>query len=301
MIDIAIIGAGPAGLSAAINAYARNKSLIIFGNKINTSALFKAKKIDNHLGMLNKSGSEILNIFLDHAAKLNINIKTGRVTQILSHQDYFIINFENNFFEAKSIIIATGIYKSRKIINEEKFIGRGVSYCATCDGMLFKNKSVFAMADNSDAEDDIKFLSEICQKVFYLPKYDFNNNAIKAQNNFLGSDNNFNNNNNIASNIEILSGDLKEITGDESVNGVLINEKNILCDGVFLLNKNLPPEKLIFGLNLDQDFIKINNTCETNLPGVFAAGDCTGWPLQLSKAIGQGQVAAQMAAKFVSK
>jgi len=299
MIDIAIIGAGPAGLSAAINAYARNKSLIVFGNKINTSALFKAKKIDNHLGMLNKSGSEILNIFLDHATKLNINIKTGRVTQILSHQDYFIINFENNFFEARSIIIATGIYKSSKIINEEKFIGRGVSYCATCDGMLFKNKSVFATADNSDAEDDVKFLSEICQKVFYLPKYNFNNNDIKTQNNFLGSDNNFNNN--IAGNIEILSGELKKIIGDETVNGVLINEKNILCDGVFLLNKNLPPEKLIFGLNLDHDFIKINNACETNLPGVFAAGDCTGWPWQLSKAIGQGQVAAQMAAKFVSK
>ena len=155
--------------------------------------------------------------------------------------------------------------------------------------MFFKNKSVFATADYMEAEQDVKFLGEICRKVFYLPKYGFDN--ISAQSKFSS----------VANNIEILSGNLKEIYGTESVQSVLVDEKNIMCDGVFLLNKNLPPEKLIFGLEIEQNSIRINNMCETNIPGIFAAGDCTGWPLQLSKAIGQGQVAAQMASKFVSR
>lgn len=279
MIDIAIIGCGPAGLSAAVNAHARNKNSVVFGNKINTSALFKSKRIDNHLGMFSESGEHMLNVFLEHANKLGIEIRNGRVIQILSRNNFFTVNFENEFIDAKTIIIAIGSVKSKKIPGQEKFLGSGVSYCATCDGMFYKNKSVVVIADNFQAESDVKFLSEICKNVIYLPKYNL-------QSSF-------------SSNVEILFANPKEILGNDSVNAISIGEEKIPCAGVFILNEVVSPDKIIFGLEMDGPFIKVNRLCQTNLFGVFSAGDCTGWPLQLSKAIGDGQIAAQSASKFI--
>lgn len=279
MIDIAVIGCGPAGLSAAINAWARNKSVIVFGNKIDTGALYKTKKIDNHLGMPNESGKDMMEKFLTHALNLNIEIKNGRVLQILSMGKYFVINFENEFFNAKTVIIAVGITKTKKIPGEEKFLGNGVSYCATCDGMFYKNKSVAVVADSVEAESDVRFLSGICKNVIYLPMYDLKEN--------------------FPDNVEIIHGKPNEILGDDSIKALKIDNKEIVCDGIFFINENTPVDNIIFGLELNGSIIKVNCLCETNLPGVFAAGDCTGWPFQLSKAIGQGQVAAQNAAKFI--
>ena len=279
MIDVAVIGCGPAGLSAAINIYARNKTVIVFGNDFSSCALYKAKKINNHLGMPNTNGKDLLDKFLAHAKSLDIQIKNGRVTQIMSMKDYFAINFENEIFQAKAIVLAIGICKTKKIPGEEKFLGNGVSYCATCDGMFYKNKSVIVIADNSKAEDDVKFLSQICKNVSYLPKYDLHSA--------------------FDSNVEIISGKAKEIVGDSFVNALMVDDKRIDCDGVFIINESVPSDNLIFGLETDGSFIKVNRLCQTNLAGVFAAGDCTGWPFQLSKAIGDGLVAAQSAVKFV--
>lgn len=279
MIDVAVIGCGPAGLSATVNIHARNKKVILFGNEINSSALFKAKNVNNHLGMPNMSGEQLLGEFLNHVKNLGIEIKNGRVTQILPMKNYFVINFENEFFESKTIILAIGICKTKKIPGEEKFLGSGVSYCATCDGMFYKNKSVAIVADNVKAEDDVNFLSQICENVFYLPKYNLHAN--------------------FSDNVKIINGVPKQVIGDAKVEALLVDDKKIECDGIFFINKSVPADNIIFGLTLDNSFIKVNRLCETNLPGVFAAGDCTGWPFQLSKAIGDGQVAAQNAVKFI--
>lgn len=279
MIDIAVIGSGPAGLSAAINARARNKNVVIFGNKIDTSALFKAKKVDNHLGFFDINGKEMFDIFFRHIQKFEIPIKTGRVTQILPLKDFFAINFENEIFNAKTVVLAVGSKKSKKLDGEEKFIGSGVSYCATCDGMFYKNKSVVVIADNLEAESDVKFLSEICKDVKYIPSY-------QVQSNF-------------SQNVEILNFKPKKILGDKNVEAVETSEKEIPCNGVFILQEFILPSNIIFGLEMQNNFVKIDRACKTNLSGIFAAGDCTGWPLQLSKAIGEGQIAAQSAARFI--
>ncbi len=281
MIDVAIIGAGPAGLSAAINLVARNKKPVVFGRNRNTSWLFKAEKVDNHLGMYGMSGEEMLKAFYEHAKKLDVDIREGRVLQILSMGSYFTINFENEFINAKSIIIATGVAKGKAVKGENEYIGKGVSYCATCDGMLYKNKDVVVIGENKEGEEDSNFLSEICSKVYYIPKYD--------------------NVDNLKENIEVVHGKVNEVLGEEFVSGILVDDREIKCEGAFFIKESIPVNNLIFGLELENKAIKVNKLMETNIKGVFAAGDCIGWPFQVSNAIGEGLIAAQQCVRFLNK
>lgn len=281
MIDIAIIGAGPAGLSAAINAVIRNKKTVVFGNKAESSYLYKAEKIDNYLGMPGLSGKEMIDKFYKHAMALGVEIQNKKVQQIFNMGDNFTLNADNEFFEAKKIIITTGIPKSNFIKGEQEFIGKGVSYCATCDGLLYKNKVVCVIGETKEAESDVEYLSEICKKVYYTPLYK-NINAFN-------------------SNVDVVIGKPLEIYGDKIVKGIIIGDNNINADGIFFIKESIPINRLIEGLEMDNNYIKVNKLMETNIEGIYAAGDCTGRPLQLSKAVGDGLVAAQNAVLRLTK
>lgn len=281
MYDTIIIGSGPAGLSAAVNLKARNRKVLVLGRDISTSFLYKAEKVDNHLGMPGMTGKEMLDSFLAHSAKMDIEIKEGRVLQILPMGKYFGVNFENDFLQAKTVILATGIKKGKKIPGEDEYLGKGVSYCATCDGMLYRNKPVFVIGEIKEAEEDVNFLSNLASKVYYLPKYGVSEIHYNEK-------------------VEIMKGIPKAVKGSAFVEGVQVDNEHIPCQGVFFIKESMPADSLIEGLKTENGTISVSRFMETNINGVFACGDCIGWPYQISNAVGEGLVAGQQADKFLS-
>ncbi len=278
MYDVAIIGGGPAGLSAAINILARNKTCVVLSREKQFSWLSKAEKMDNHLGMQSMTGISMLEKFYDHAISAGAEIKTGRVLQILSMGSSFSIQFEQDILEAKKVIIATGVAKGKQLIGEAEYVGKGVSYCATCDGMLYRGKDVAIISDIEEGQEDANFLSEICNSVTFIPQNMEVKNVKKA---------------------EIISGKPTEVFGGEYAEGLVINGEKRNFDGIFIIKGSLPAENLVYGLETENGYIKVNRNMETNVPGVYACGDCTGWPLQVSKAIGEGQIAGQSAVRAI--
>ena len=277
MIDIAIIGSGPAGLSAAINAAQRNKKVTVFGRGIETSMLYKAEKVDNYIGMPDVTGKKMLEDFYNHAVNKGVDVRKNKVYQIFKTGDFFTLNVDNNFIEAKKVIIASGIEKGKPMPGEKELVGRGVSYCATCDGMLYRNKEVAFIADNENAEEDLKFLWEICSKVYFIPLYKFSGE--------------------LPSNVELINEKPIKVVGENFVEGLEFKDKTINCKGVFIIKESVPVTSLIDGIELENGAIKVDRQMQTTIEGVYAAGDCTGAPFQISKAVGEGLVAALSAVK----
>ena len=278
-LDIAVIGGGPAGLSAAINAVLRNKSVKIFTNALNY--LQKAEKVDNYLGFYNISGQELMEKFVDHANKLNVLLEYGKVIDIMKYNDMFMINFNGKIINAKAVVLALGITKEKMLNNEEKLLGKGISYCATCDGALYKRKNIAVYGNADDIIEEANFLSSLGANVNYITvKKD-----IKGLN----------------QNINVINGIISDIIGDNKLEGIIINDKYIKLDGLFLLRNSIAPNSIVKDLILEDGYIVVNRNMETNIKGIYACGDCTGKPLQISKATGEGLVAAQNAARYIDK
>ncbi len=281
MVDVAVIGAGPAGLSVAINVKARNKTVEVFGRSPETSLLYKAENINNHLGFENVTGKEMIDGFVKHAESLNVKINKGRVISIQPFGDMFMINQDNNIFEAKSVVIATGITKKSSIKSEEDFIGKGLSYCATCDGMFYRGKDVVIYGEIPEAEEDANFLAEICSSVTFVHSYD----DVKEVND----------------KVKLVKGKIKEVLGSDMVESVVLNnDTKIDCSGIFVIKSSINASNLVDGIELENNMIKVNRDMETNIKGLYACGDCVGGLYQVSKAIGEGLIAGQMAVKYVN-
>ena len=279
MLDIAIIGSGPAGLSAAINGVIRNKKVKIFGNDISTSYLYKAERVDNYLGMFGATGRQMMESFYSHAKEMNVEIENKKVLEIFPMGDFYMLNVENEFIEAKTVILANGITKANTLPGEEILLGRGVSYCATCDGPLYRDKIVALIGDSKHAEEDVNYLSEICEKVYYIPLYkDFGT---------------------FGENVAILADRPKSISGENFVEKLILKDSELEVSGVFLIKESIPTTQLLKGLEFEDKAIKVNRFMETNMPGIYAAGDCTGRPYQAAKAVGQGTTAALQAVSYL--
>ncbi len=286
MIDVAIIGCGPAGMSAALTAKARNKSVVIFGNGILGNYLYKAEQIDNYLGCPKMSGENMLQTFLDHVKSSEIEVKEGMVSEIFPMGEGFTLNFSNEFISAKTVIITTGMPKVKSIPGEDRLIGKGISYCATCDGMLYKNKDVAIYIESEKEIEDVRFLSEICHKVYLFTKTE-RLIGLKVLE---------------LANVEIMGREkIREIQGDEAVSGVIGNTREIPVQAVFLMRESIAMDKLIKGLKITSKHIKVNKKFETNIKGVYAAGDCVGKPYQVAKATGEAQVAVLNAIAYLDK
>lgn len=269
MYDIVIIGGGPAGFSAALTAKKRNmKACIIYPNE-NGSWLTKIKGIDNYPGMINIDGIEMLHIFERQAVEMDIEIHHGVVQQVMRNGETFLINVGSDYFESKKVIISTGIKKPALIKNEKDFIGKGLSYCATCDGMLYKDKTIAIVDENNDIE-EIKFLASVAKKVFLIS----NSSELKDEK------------------VEMIKGKVSEIKGDSIVRSITVNNKDYDIDGIFILRNVVPTSTLLPDLELDKNYIAVDKKMKTNIPGIYAAGDCTGEPLQIAKAVGEGNIAA---------
>lgn len=279
MLDMAIIGAGPAGLSAGINAVSRGKKARVFYSGGNY--LSRAEKVNNYLGFYDVDGKEMMEQFLNHAKAMGIVPEKGKLANLLPMGDYYLLNVDGEMIEAKTVILTIGVSSAKEIPGERDFLGRGVSYCATCDGMLYRKKQAVVWGLSSEAAKEANFLDEIGVLVTYV-----SSSALKEG---------------LNEGIVYVQGSVKEIKGKMKVESVVVKDQDLPADGVFILRNSIAPSTLMEGLAIEDGYIKVNHKMETNLPGLFAAGDCTGKPLQVSKAVGEGLVAAQMAAAYIDE
>lgn len=277
--DIAIVGSGPAGLSAAINAKIRNKKIILFGSKDFSAKLIKAPKINNYLGFHNISGSDLKKEFQRHIKSMDISITNERINSIYAMGDYFALMVNEKMYEATTVILATGVEYTKPLKGEEEFLGKGVGYCATCDAPLYKGKTVTIIGYNHEGEEDANYVSELAAKTYYVPMY---NSKYKLNDN-----------------IEIVKDKPIEIQGEGFVNKLILKDRELETDGLFILKDSVPPGQLVPGLEVEDGHIKVNRLMRTNIEGCFAAGDCIGKPYQYIKAAGEGQVAALNAVTYI--
>ncbi len=275
--DIAIIGAGPAGLSAAINAVTRGKTVRIFSN--NENYLSKAERVDNYLGLYNINGRDMMNQFIKHAEAMNVKIENSKVVNILPFDDNFFVNVNGDIIEAKKVILSLGISKLKEIPGEARLLGNGVSYCATCDGMLYRGKTAIVWDQSHEALKEANYLNDIGVHIIFVSK--------KSRPEELNSK------------IEFIQGALNEVLGENKVESALIGDKTIKTDAIFMLRESVAPTALIDGLKTENGYISVDKNMESNIKGIYAAGDCTGKPLQISKAVSEGLIAAQAAAKEI--
>lgn len=278
IFDSIIIGAGPAGLSAAINFAQRGKACVVLSS--GESLLRRGEQIDNYLGMPAMSGAEMMDKFTAHAVSLGCDIRKGIVSNIYPTGGSFMVNFGGDILTAKTILIACGIAKAKTVEGEENLLGKGVSYCATCDGMLYRNKNVVVWGLSKEASHEANFLAGIGCKVTFISA---------------------NMPEDLANGIEYIKGKISKILGDEQVKSVIVGDTELEAQGVFVLRAAIAPATLLAGLDILDGYVKINSKCETNIKGVYAAGDVTGKPLQVSNAVGDGLIAAQNAVELLDE
>lgn len=285
--DIAIIGSGPAGLSAAINAKIRNKNIIVFGNDNLSNKLVKAPSIDNYLGFYDISGEDLKSKFEEHIKNMEIEIVTKKINNIYAMGEYFALMSGNDMFEATTVILATGVEYGKPIKGEEEFLGRGVGYCATCDAPLYKDKKVAIIGYNEESEEEANFLNEIASKTYFIPMY-------KKESLMRSS-------HGLDESIEVINDRPVQIYGENLVSKVAFKEKEIDVDGVFVIKDSASPKSLVPGIETEGAHIKVDINMNTSIKGCFAAGDCAGKPYSYIKAAGQGQIAAINAVSYLDK
>ena len=263
--DVLVIGGGPAGLSAAHNVRARGKTALVVSNPLEENPLWKAKEVDNYLGLPRLSGAELLTAFQRHAESSGAEFLEGRALSALRSGESWYVSVGNTMVQGKAVVLAAGVVRGKKLPGEAELLGRGVSYCATCDGMLYRGKRVAVLGWTPSAEKEAAFLEGIGCQVLYLDKP--RDCAIR---------------------------------GAEKVEAVTCGGVTEAVEAVFLLRPAMAPGDLFPGLETGGGFVAVDREMRTNLPGVFAAGDCTGGPLQVSKAVGEGLTAGQKAAAFAA-
>lgn len=280
--DIAIIGSGIAGVSAAINAKIRKKNFILFGSNQLSTKLVKAEKVNNYPGFFGVSGMELKNQFAEHLEEMEIPITEDKITTIYSMGEYFsLLGNDNKMYEATSVILATGVNFGKPLQGEEQFLGRGVGYCATCDAPLYKDKVVSIIAYNKHEEAEANYVASIASKVYYIPMY---KEEVEVD-----------------ATIEVIRDLPVSIQGDMKVSTLVLKNQELVTDGIFILRDSISPGQLIPGLELDGNHVKVDRLMQTNIPGCFAAGDIVGTPYQYIKAAGEGNIAALSATAYLDK
>ena len=264
--DVLVIGGGPAGLSAALNVRARGRSVRVVANPLEENPLWRAEKVDNHLGMPALSGAELLKEFRSHAEEAGAAFLEGKVLNTVRMDETWYVGIGSDMENAKALVLAGGVARGKKYPGEAEFLGRGVSYCATCDGMLYRGRDVVVLGWTESAEREADFLRRIGCAVRFHDR---------------------------PQGVEIL--------GEDAVTGVRVNGREEKADAVFLLRPAVAPTALLPGLAVENGAVTVDRNMATSLPGVFAAGDCTGGPYQAAKAAGEGLIAGQSAAKWTDR
>ncbi|MCR5565650.1 MAG: NAD(P)/FAD-dependent oxidoreductase [Clostridiales bacterium] len=279
--DIAIIGTGPAGVSAALTAKNRNKRILLLGSRQMSEKVEKAHEIRNYPGLPFVKGEELAAAFRDQLDRMEIEITEKRIGAVYAMGDYFALQAGEEMPEAKAVILATGVASAKTLPGEEALLGRGVSYCATCDAPLYRGRTAAVIGYSPREESEAAFLSEVCSRVMYFPMYP--EEPV------------------LPDKVEVIREKPAEILKTEDGPAVVTAAGKYPADGVFVLREAVAPAQLVPGLETDGAHVKVNRRMETNLPGVFACGDITGTPYQYVKAAGEGNVAAISAAAYLDR
>jgi thioredoxin reductase (NADPH) len=277
--DIAIIGTGPAGLSAAITAKIRNKKILLIGNPNFSDKVQKAHQIQNYLGLPAISGKDLAKAFENHINSMDITITDGKVNAVYPMGSYFGLQVSQDIYEAETVIVATGIVTGKAFKGENELLGRGVSYCATCDAPLYRNKTVAVVGYSPKEELEAEFLAEVCEKVLYIPMY-------KEETK-------------LSDKVTIIDEKPTAVIGENKVKSLQTEKNNYEVDGIFILRDSIPPSQLVSGLEIKDNHIVVNSQMETNIKGCFACGDIVGRPYQYIKAAGQGNIAGLSAVAYL--
>ena len=279
--DIAIIGTGPAGVSAALTAKNRNKSILLLGSRQMSEKVAKAHEIRNYPGLPIVKGEELAAAFRDQLDRMEIPVTETRIGAVYAMGDYFALQAGEEMLEAKTVILATGVVMAKTLPGEEELLGRGVSYCATCDAPLYRGRTAAVIGYSPREEAEAAFLAGVCSKVIYFPMY-----AESTE---------------LPQTVEVIREKPEGILKAETGLKVKTAESEYPADGVFVLREAVAPGQLVPGLETDGAHVKVNRKMETNLPGVFACGDLAGTPYQYVKAAGEGNIAAISAAAYIDK
>ena len=280
MTDVIIIGGGPAGVSAALTAMHRGKTALIVSSPPEDSPLWKAEHIDNYPGLPGVTGRELLQKLLLHAEGSGAKIMRGRVLSVLPMGGAFGVSVGSDFVQGRAVVIASGRSRAKPYPGEAEFLGAGVSYCATCDGMLYRGKPVVVVGRSNDAPREAAYLKELgCQVVYVAARRSEHLDPV----------------------IPFVQANRLEVEGEQTVTGLRADGSFLPCSGIFILREAVAPTDLLPGLETENGAIRVDRRMATSIPGVFAAGDCTGEPLQVSKAVGEGLTAALSAAEYLDQ
>ncbi|MBQ7913203.1 MAG: FAD-dependent oxidoreductase [Clostridia bacterium] len=287
MLDCIIVGSGPAGISAALTLKANGKNFMIFGSPDLSEKISKAELIRNYPGLSNVTGEGFSAALKAQLAEAKIEIKNEKVAGVYALKEKFsVLTQENNAYESKTVILACGVESIKPIDGEEAFLGRGVSYCATCDGFLYKGKTIAVVCTTKRLEHEIVYLADLAEKVYLVALY-----KDVAP---------------MPKNVTLLKKIPKQIAGERRVERLVFAAPpaenipaDLPVDGVFALRECIAPTVLVGGLEAENGHVKTDKNTATNLKGCFAAGDCTGRPYQYAKAVGEGNIAAHSVVEFL--
>ena len=304
MYDVIIIGAGPAGMTAAVYASRANLKTLMIERGIPGGQMANTEDVENYPGYDHILGPDLSNKMFEHAKKFGAEYAYGDIKEIIDHGDYKTLDAGKKQYNTRAIIIATGAeYKKLGIPGEEELTGRGVSYCAVCDGAFFKEQHLAVIGGGDSAVEEGMYLTRFADKVTIIHRRD----ELRAQK--ILQDRAFNN-----EKIEFVWDTVvHEINGNGpggkvsslTIENIKTNEKSDFeVDGVFvyigMVPLSAPFESL--GITNEDGYIPTNESMETNVPGVFAAGDIREKELrQIVTATGDGSIAAEAAIKYVEE
>ena len=273
MLDCIIVGSGIAGISAALTLKANGKNFMLLGSPDLSVKISRAECIRNYPGLSSVTGREFARALKKQLAEAEISVTDERVSGVYAMGGKFAVLTQSGVsFESKTVILATGVESVKRLEGEEEFLGRGVSYCATCDGFLYKGKTIGVLSTSKRFEHEVEYLAKLAGKVYLMPMYkdvgDFSENVEK-----------------------IIKMPLA-VKGEKKVNRLVFKDGELPVDGVFLLKESISPAVLVGGLEMSEGHVAVARDMSPNLKGCFAAGDCTGRPYQYAKAAGEGNIAA---------
>ena len=279
--DIAIIGTGPGGVSAAITAAIRNKKVLLLGSRDLSEKMRRAHQILNYPGFPAVSGNDLADAFARHLAQMNIPVTEKRVNAVYAMGDYFVLQAGEEMLEARSVILASGVVQGKPLPGENEMLGHGVSYCATCDAALYRGKTAAVIGYSPREEAEAAFLSEVCSEVFYYPMYREEPNLPEA--------------------VKVIREKVTELAQEDGKRVVVTETSRKAVDGIFVLREAVAPAQLVPGLETDGSHVVTDRRMATSIPGLFACGDITGTPYQYVKAAGEGNVAALSAVSWLDQ
>lgn len=279
MHDFILIGSGPAGISAALSARARGLDFLWFGNPALSPKIEKAERIVNYPGLSAVTGREIQQAFLAQIAAQELEILPRRIHTVFPMGNGFMACAQDEAYEAKALILATGVSGTREIPGENRLLGRGVSYCATCDGELYRNKDIAVVCTDPALEEDLVFLAKLARTLYLFCTYET---EVSGEH------------------IRRLKKYPSAVLGDSFVKAICCEEEEIPVDALFCLRPCVLPGALLAGLEVKDGHIAVDRMQCTNIPGCFAAGDCTGRPYQYAKAVGEGNVALHSVLRYLA-